>query len=471
MKSPPCFPALPAVSIDCSIEAGRVNYELTKSMARYAATARFEALPASVRAHTVNAFVNWLGCAHGGCREPAIGIACECVAEAGGHTQSTVIGQPLRTDVANAAFINCISSSIQAFDDAHLPTVTHPSGPAASALFAISESRSVSGDEFLTALALGIEVQCRLSNVMVLPPSQMKLGFYVTGLTAPIGVAAAVGRLLRLDEQRMTWALGIASSQASGYRASHGTMTAHFRPGHATRAGVVAALLAEKGFDCTGNALEATNGFLDVYSPGCDAGLALRNLGEQFELLLNAYKPYPCGIVIHPTIDACLEIRSRIESTARIGSVTLRVNPAALTLTGKRLPRTPLESHVSLYHWAAVTLLTGKAGLAENQMRCINDPAIAALRAEIKAVADPSIGPGESRVEVRCDNGQTLESHIRHARGSIERPMNEADLDRKFMTQVEGILPVDRATELLRVARNLTGLDNVGEQIAATWAS
>ena len=446
-----------------------MNTELTRTLANFATRTRFEALPKPVQAHTVNAFLNWLGCAHGGCREPAVNIGYEFVAETGGPPQATVIGQRLRTDVANAAFVNCISSSVQAFDDAHLPTVTHPSGPAAAALFAFSETRQISGEDFLTALALGIELQCRLSNVLVLPPSHMKLGFYVTGLTAPIGVAAAVGRLLNLDEQKMTWALGIASSQSSGYRATHGTMTAHFRPGHATRAGVVAALLAAKGFDCTSDALEAPNGFLDVYSSGGDWGQATHKLGEVFELLSNAYKPYPCGIVIHPTIDACLDIRGRIESAAGIAAVTLRVHPAALALTGKRFPQTPLESHVSLYHWAAVALLTGKAGLAETQLRCINDPQISVLRSAIKAVPDPSLGSGESIVEVRCDTGEMLDSHIKHARGSIARPMSDADLDQKFLVQVEGILPADRARELLRVVRNLTNLRNVGEQVAATW--
>ena len=129
--------------------------------------------------------------------------------------------------------------------------MTHPTGPVATALFALSETRTVSGEDFITALALGMEIEFRMSNVLVLPPSKFNVGFYVTGLSGPIGAAVAVGRLLGLDEQKMRWAIGIAASQASGFRSTHGTMTAHFRPGHAARAGVWAAMLAAKGFDCS----------------------------------------------------------------------------------------------------------------------------------------------------------------------------------------------------------------------------
>jgi 2-methylcitrate dehydratase PrpD len=440
---------------------------LTRTLANFAVQSRFEALPGPVRAHTVNAFLNWLGCVYGGCSEDAISIGCKVVAEEGGPPRASVIGRKLRTDAANAAFLNCISSSIQAFDDAHLPTVTHPSGPAAAALFAISETRPIDGEEFINALALGIELQCRLSNALVLPPSKIKLGFYMTGLTAPMGVAAAVGRLLKLDEQRMIWALGIASSQSAGFRAVHGTMSAHFRPGYAARAGIFAAMLAANGFDCATNALEAPNGFFDTYATDADLRRATARLGEDFEILANAYKPYPCGIVIHPTIDACLDIRQQLGPTTRISTVTLRVNPAALTLTGKRSPQTTLESHVSIYHWAAVALLTGKAGLGETRMDCICDQRISALRSTINAVPEAGLGSGEAIVEVTCEAGEKVTSHIEHARGSIDHPMTDEDLDRKFMIQVGTVLPVEKAAQLLRVARNLATLSHAGEQVAA----
>ena len=124
--------------------------------------------------------------------------------------------------MASAAFVNCLSSTVLSFDDTHLATVTHPTGPVAAALFAFAEKRAVSGEDFFTALALGIEIECRMSNVLLLPPARENLGLFVTGITGPIGAAAALGRLLQLDERRMSAAIGLAAAQAAGIRGRTG---------------------------------------------------------------------------------------------------------------------------------------------------------------------------------------------------------------------------------------------------------
>ena len=452
-----------------SRKSGNSRRAITREIAEYATRTRFSTLPEHVRVETARAFLNWVGCALGGCREPAVQLATEAVAELGGQPHSSIVGHHQRTDVANAAFVNCISSSVNAFDDAHLATVTHPTGPVAAALVALGEKQAISGEDFIAALALGIEIQCRISNVLVLPPAQFNVGFYVTGLSGPIGVAVALGSVLRFDEQKMRWAIGIAASQTSGFRATHGTMTAHFRPGSAARSGVWAAILASKGFDCTNDSLEAEKGFADVFTsqPGLDR--AVDGLGRDFELLLNAYKPYPCGIVIHPAIDACLEIRAAAGANAKVASVALRVHPLALKLTGKRTPTTPLESHVSIYHWVAAALLRGSAGVREMQQDCVDDPQVAALRGQIEATTDPSLKPDECIVEVTFAGGQTLRSHIVNARGSIAKPMTDDDLDAKFRDQALLILPEGNVDELQRRSRNVASLTDVGKQIASLW--
>jgi len=440
---------------------------LTRELARYATHTRFSDLPDTVRAEAVRAFTNWIGCVLGGCREPAVVIAAAVVAEAGGHPQAGVIGHALRTDVASAAFLNCISSSVQAFDDAHLGTVTHPSGPAGSALFALSEHQPVAGEEFLNAFALAIEIQCRLGNALVLPPSTFNPGLYVTGFSGPIGVALAVGRLLGLNESAMNAAISLAASQASGFRATHGTMTAHFRPGHAARGGVAAALLAAKGFTGDDHALEATMGFFDVYANGARLERALDGIGSHFELMSNAYKPYPCGIVIHPALDACMEIHSQCGPGAQPVNVTLRVHPLAISMTGVRTPRTPLESHVSLYHWAAAALLRGIAGVAESQQSCIDDPGVAALRSRIEAIADPTVGRNQAIVEASFTDGRRLRAHVTDVRGSATRPMTDDELDAKFRGQAAMVLPAPKVEQLLGLCRGVAARSDVGRDIAA----
>lgn len=440
---------------------------LTQELAQCAMQSRLADLPEAVVREAVRAFTNWIGCVLGGCREEAVRIAADTVIEAGGRAQASLIGRSLRSDVASAAFVNCIASSVQAFDDAHLGTVTHPSGPAGAGLFALTEKLGATGEDFLHAFALAIEFQCRLANALVLPPSGFDPGLYVTGFSGPIGVALAAGRLLGLDASRMCAAISVAASQAGGFRATHGTMTAHFRPGHAARGGVWAALLAERGFTGDAHALEAKMGFFDVYAPGAQQERVLEGWGRRYELLSNAYKPYPCGIVIHPTLDACLDLHRQAGASARPAEVQLHVHPLALSMTGVRTPRTPLESHVSLYHWAAAALLQGAAGLAQAQQECIDDVQVAALRARIEARADASLGRNQAIVQVRLDDGRMLRSHVTDVRGSATRPMTDDELDAKFRAQAAMVLAPHRVEQLLGLCRNLLTLPDPGRAIAA----
>src|SRR5688572_21462420 len=120
---------------------------LTRALARYAIDTRFDSLPDDVRHEAVRAFLNWTGVAIGGSREDAVTLAAGVVADANASQQATIIGQGMTADIASAAFVNCIASSVLAFDDAHLSSVAHPSGPAAAALMAFSQTRVVSGEE------------------------------------------------------------------------------------------------------------------------------------------------------------------------------------------------------------------------------------------------------------------------------------------------------------------------------------
>lgn len=438
---------------------------LTRALARYAVGSCYDALPDAVRHEAARAFLNWVGVAIGGSEEEAPMIAARYVAAKRSSQKAALIGHGLTGDVASAAFVNCISSSVLAYDDAHLPTVAHPSGPAAAALFALAQTRPIAGEAFLSALALGIEMQCRVANMLVQPPSPINPAFYVNGFSGPIGVAAAVGRLVGLNEQRMTWAIGLAASQASGFRSTHGTMTAHFRPGHATLVGVQAALLAEQGFDCTDDAIEAPGGFIDVYASGSDPAKALAGLGERHEMLENRYKPYPCGIVIHPVIDACQEALAQLPADATLARIQLIVNPFVLALTGKRTPQTPLESHVSVFHWAAVSLLGRSVGLSAIQDSCIFDPTVIALRDRIEAKADPDMGKGEAKAQVTLADGTVIEAHVVNARGSQARPMTDGELGAKFVELATRKLSQNASEQLRDASWRIAGMADVGAGI------
>ncbi len=441
---------------------------LTRELAARATHSRYEALPAVVQAEVARAFLNWAGCALGGCQDPAVRAAVAADAAMGGGGPATVIGHVRRTDLAAAAFLNCLSSSVLAFDDTHLATVTHPTGPVAAALLAYADRHPVSGEAFANALALGIEIQCRLSNLLMQPPARYNLGWYITGVTGPVGAAAAVTRLMQLGVEQTTWALGLAAAQAAGMRSTHGSMAGAVVPAHAARCGLSAAVLASQGFTCTATALEGSAGYVEVFGAGADLQVAVSGFGERFELLANAYKPYPCGIVIHPVIDACLELAAQLQGR-QVERLSLRVHPLARKLADRPQPGDVFEAVVSLQHWAAASLLRGRAGVAEGGLACLAAPDVAALRARITVDADESLARDAAVVQARLSDGSLLRAEVAHARGSLARPLTDDELDAKFDRQARDLLDEPAVERLRQLCRGVAALPDVGSALRQLW--
>ncbi len=251
-------------------------------------------------------FYNWLGCAVGAARHEAADAALAAVQILEPAPQATVLGRTEKVDIGSAALLNGISSHTFDFDDTHLKTIIHPAGPVASAVLALAELRGATGRDVVDALVLGIDVACRIGNTMY--PDHYDRGWHITGSTGMLGAAAGCARLLGLDERQTAMALGIAASQPVGLREQFGTMTKPFHPGAAARAGQLSALLASRGFTASPRALEAPRGFVQVVSDKRDWSEVTAELGERFEISFNTYKPFACGIVIHPSIDACVQL-------------------------------------------------------------------------------------------------------------------------------------------------------------------
>jgi len=161
-----------------------------------------------------------------------------------------------------------------------------------------------------------MEIECRLSTVIVAPGTGASGGWYITGVTGSIGAAAAVGRLLGLDRTAMVSALGLAAAQSCGTRGTHASMACAYVPAIAAQAGYVAAMMARAGFACGPAAVAGRNGVVEVIAPKADHAAITRDFGTHWEVLGNAYKPYPCGIVIHSAIDACARANFGSRSSA-----------------------------------------------------------------------------------------------------------------------------------------------------------
>ena len=435
---------------------------VTRILARYAATARVDQVPAAVRKEATRTLLNWVGCAVGGSQQDAPTHAVAALKPFSGPPQASLFGRKERLDAMQATLVNGISSHVLDYDDTHLKTIIHPAGPVASALTAFAEYRPVSGREFMNALVLGCEIECRLGNAVY--PEHYALGWHITGTTGVFGAAAAVGRLLGLDEQHMTWALGNAASQPVGLKVQFGSDTKSFHPGKAAQNGLLSALLAQQGYTASEVAIEGFDGWGQAVSTRHDWAEVTQGLGERYEAGLNTYKPFACGIVAHPAIDAAIQLRAaNALRPEQIASVELKAHALTLNLMGKTEPRTGLEGKFSIYHATAVALVTGRGGDQAFRDAAVNDPVVVAVRRKVAVTVDPSIKPDQVDMTVTLTDGRKLHQFIEHAVGSQLHPMSDGQLEEKFLGQSEGILAPEHGRRLLALCWKAWELDDAGD--------
>ena len=442
---------------------------VTRTLAKFVATHPSRGWSGAVDHEAHRTFLNWVGCAVGAARHEAAQAALDAAAMLQPAAQAAVLGRAERIDMASAALVNGISSHTFDFDDTHLRTIIHPAGPVASALLALAEGTGASGRQLIDALGLGIDVSCRLGNAMY--PDHYDRGWHITGSTGQMGAAAGCARLLGLDEERTAMALGIAASQPVGMREQFGTMTKPFHPGAAARAGLLAALLAKHGFTSSPKSIEAPRGYVQVVSTKCDWREATEELGSRFEISFNTYKPFACGIVIHPTIDAAVQLRARGVRAEDVDRIELKVHSLVLELTGKKEPKDGLEGKFSVYHGFAAGLTFGRAGEGEYDDAIVTREDMVALRRKVVATVDDSIDEAAADVTAVMKDGRRERVFVEHAIGSLERPMTDADLEAKFRSLAEPVIGAGRASRLIAACRAVGGAANVAEIIAAGSAA
>ena len=254
----------------------------------------------------------------------------------------------------------------------------------------------------------------------------------------------------------------------------------------------MAAVLAEGGYTSSEQALEAKRGWanvvgvtktglkesmekwmgMDSASEGQVLGLANSRGAGRWEILRNSFKPYPCGIVIHPIIDGCAQLHNDMKIQAldvkNVKSVFARVHPLVLELTGKRKPKDGLEGKFSVFHGAAIGLIYGKGTPSEYEDHVVQDPAVIAIRDKVDAEADSSLGADETTITLTMNDGKVLEKHVRHAVGSLEVPMTDKMLQQKFDDQCvivlgdrvksasEALWNIDKAVDVADITKLLS---------------
>jgi 2-methylcitrate dehydratase PrpD len=420
---------------------------ITQTLARFVATHPSRGWSDAVDHEAHRTLLNWVGCAVGAAHHESVNSALAAVQMLQPAPQAAVLGRSERVDMASAALVNGISSHTFDFDDTHLKTIIHPAGPVASALLALAEHTGASGRALIDALVLGIDVSCRIGNVMY--PEHYDRGWHITGSTGMLGAAAGCARLLGLDEHRTAMALGIAASQPVGLREQFGTMSKPLHPGAAARAGLMSALMAQHGFTASLRALEAPRGLVQVVSSKAAWNEATDELGQRFEISFNTYKPFACGIVIHPAIDAAVQLRERGVAADQVQRIEMRVHSLVLELTGKKTPVDGLQAKFSVYHGCAAGLIFGRAGEDEFDDAIVNRPDVVALRSKIVATVDDTIDEASVDLVAVLLDGKREHVFVEHAIGSMQRPLTDAALESKFHALGDGVIGQARCAELI----------------------
>lgn len=440
---------------------------VTETLADWVVTSDFAAIPPDVRNESKRAVLNYLGCALGGSIEPALDIAIETLAPFSGKPSAVVLGRREAFDPLHAALLNGIGSHVHEYDDTLPKNYIHPSVPIGSALFAYASANPVAGLDFLHAFILGFEVESRIGNAVY--PAHYEAGWHITSTTGVFGAAAAVGKLIGLTTKQMVWAFGIAATQAAGIREMFGSMAKSFQPGRAAQNGYTAALLARANFTAGEQGLEGPRGFAAVTAARYDLGKITANLGTDFDLRDNAYKPYACGLVVHPAIDGCSQLHREHSFTAdSIAAVRVRVAPLVLDLCNKSNLTRALESKYSIYHAAAIGLVRGKGGLKEFTDEAVADPALAHVRGVTTAVADPAITEDQVHIEVALKDGTKLTKFVEQSLGNVHRPLTDTDLAEKFVDQAVLALPRAQVDALVEQCRGIDELADAGELARAS---
>ncbi|MBC9881132.1 MmgE/PrpD family protein [Bradyrhizobium sp. INPA01-394B] len=412
--------------------------------------------------------LNFFATALGSARDPVVAAAMRTLAPFSGAATSTIIGHTQPMDALCAAFLNAISANLLDFDDTHPETIIHPAAPVAAAIFALSETRKLSGREVLTAFILGVDVECRIGSSV--SPRHYARGWHITSTCGIFGAAAACAKLLGLPAEGIANAIGVAASQSAGNVENLPSAAKNVSVGNAARNGLFAALLAQQGYEAAPRAIEGPLGWARTMGDEPDIARLLDGLGKSWEIAKNTYKPYPAGIVFHSVIDACLLLRERIgRKVEQVASVTVH-GSALLLARGDRAVNNERDARVSIHHCVACGLLLGKAGVAEFAREIVLRPDMAQLRQKVRAELDARMPDGAARVSLRLLSGEELTETVTSPRGSQTAPLSDRDIEEKLRECMRSGRSDWNADRVIDAVWRLDAVDDVGNLLQSLRA-
>jgi 2-methylcitrate dehydratase PrpD len=287
----------------------------------------------------------------------------------------------------------------------------------------------VSGRDLILAFVLGTEIACRIG--LAISPSHYRRGWHITATCGVFGAAAASGKLRALKAESLVCALGLAATQAAGLCECLGTPAKSVHVGNAARNGLWSTLLAAEGLAGPAEPLTGGQGYFHALAEMPQLSRLTDGLGASWEIMKIAFKPYPCGFVVHPVLDCVIDWR-RAHPDAAVEKITVTGNPLLAARTDRPNISTSGQSQVSVQHAVAAALVTGKAGVEQFSDSCVNDPRVVALRGKVAVTRDENFATTAAAVEIATADGKLHKLHQHAARGSDDNPMTDRELEDKL---------------------------------------
>ncbi|HXH14216.1 MAG TPA: MmgE/PrpD family protein [Alphaproteobacteria bacterium] len=427
---------------------------VTRELGQLVASTGYDALTPSVIERAKWAIMDGVAAMLAGSTEPASVIVTSLIQEFGGAPMATIVGRGVRTTLPWAAYVNGTMAHALDYDDISWPMGGHPTAPLLPVILSLGEHYHVTGREALLAYVVGFEVEAKLGRAVNMV--HYEKGWHPTATLGTFGAAAAAGKLLQLNSEELTHAFGIAASEASGLKENFGTMTKPLHAGHCAKNGLLAALLAKRGFTAAPEALEGRFGFGNLFvGPGVvDFTSVTKEFGNPWELASTGvvFKAYPCCGSTHAAIDAMLALRTTYGLSAEaIAGIEARVQPNRVHVLVHPHPRTGLEAKFSLEYCVATAALEGELRLRHFADAWVRRSQNQALTAKTKGLVHSDSTNSHSEVTVYLQDGRRLTHRVAHAKGitTIE------ELHRKYRDCAEGVLASEAIGRSLSLIEHL----------------
>jgi 2-methylcitrate dehydratase PrpD len=458
----------------------------TRAVVNFVVTARLDSFPSEVIAQAKRCLIDGFAVILAGSTTHGSAIVRRYVRSVGNGRGASILGPEQMTAAAShAALANGASGHAMDFDDTQLSTtpdrtyglLTHPTVPALASALAVAEERRASGAAFVEAFVTGFEVECKVAEAI--DPDHYRRGFHSTATAGTFAGAAATARLLNLDREHAAHAIGIAASLAAGLRVNFGSMTKPLHAGRAAENGIIAARLAADGFTAGEDGLDGRWGYFQVLGGGAELHRLIGVLGQPHTIVNPgvSVKPYPCGSLSHPSMDAMLKLV--VDNNIRpehIKAIRLKAGSNILEPLRYKTAKTELEAKFCVPFLLGVIALRRKAGIQEFTDEFVSSAPIQQMMTKVSTVFDPQIEAMgfdkiRSIVEVDLMDGRTIvQPSDERYRGSPAWPFTMAELRERFADCAAPVLSKQRIQQALDQIESIEKLADIGE-LTRTLAS